>query len=155
MGPASEFSEGSSPEPTYFGAVIQCDPHYQDWGDVTLLHVTGPAILPDSTYDIQFVNEGFDNAYEGNLTFPLTVMTGTWGDIIEPFIRPGLSQPDIADVLSIVDKWLGVVDPIKARAQLQPNIPNQSIAVGIADVLADIDAWLGALYPFDGPSACP
>jgi len=57
--------------------------------------------------------------------------------------------------LLLVDKWLGKVDPIKARAQLRPNVPDPAQVVGIAGILLDVDTWLDIPYPFDGPTTCP
>lgn len=121
-----------------------------DWSAITELHVYGAEVVPDSTYQVFGLSEFCLS------TNSLEVTTGTWGDVVDPFSTPGgPTQPTIADVLALVDKWLGGSDPKKAIAQLQPQIPDPSLSVGIADVLRDVDAWLGSAYQFAVPDACP
>lgn len=87
---------------------------------------------------------------------PLQIFTGQWCDVAPPYSTPfGSSQPDIADVLAVTGKWLGSVEPGKVFAQLQPNVPDPSLSVGISDVLVAVDAWLGSAYPYTGPTSCP
>ena len=155
VGPPVEYQEGSTPTPTFLGAPLQCTPHYQDWTGVELMHVYGDAVVPSSDYQIQTILEECDINNELSFSSVLPVSTGKWGDIITPFEGEGSTQPSIPDILSLVDKWLGNVEPIKARTQLRPNIPDPTQNVGIAEVLLGVDAWLGVLYPFDGPSVCP
>lgn len=156
VGPPQEFPEGSNPEPTFMAAQLQCEPHYQDWGVVGMLHVYGEEVVPNSLYDVQVINEACSVTNEANYSSPLVVHTSRLGDVVEPFNPPtDTQQPTIADVLALVDKWLGAEGLVKARAQLQPEFLNPSLSVGIADILIGVDSWLGAAYPFDGPSECP
>lgn len=152
------YPEATKGEPSFTAAKLQCEPLFRDWGDIDLLYVYGDDIIPSSIYDVQLIHQScikFNN--EAHFTEILSIPTGLWGDIVTPFIHdPNITfQPDIKDVLAVVDKFLGVLDPIKARSQIQPNIPDPTLGVGIADILNVVDAWLGTSYPFAGPSSCP
>ena len=82
--------------------------------------------------------------------------TAKWGDIVEPFADEGEAQPDFTDIVAIVDKFQALATaPRKARAQLQPNVPDPSRAIDFGDIAAVVDAFTGEAYPFDGPTACP
>jgi len=155
VGPPDEYQEGALPEPTFMSATLQCEPFYHDWGSIELLHITGIAVVPRSLYEIQFIMEGANINNIESYTPTLTVLTGKWGDVSEPFSSPENIQPSINDVLSIVRKWKGQFDPIKSQSQLQPNILDPSVGVNISDVLIDVKAWKGFPYPYDGPSECP
>lgn len=158
VGPPDVYPEGGNKELTFTASHLQCDPFFMDWSSIDLLHVLGAEILPSSMYDVQLIHESCSNLFsESNYTLPLTIETSKWGDIRSPFITDlnVTSQPDIQDILSIVDKFLGNLNPIKPRSQLQPNVPMPGTSVSIAGVLRCVDAWLGVVYPFEGPSDCP
>ncbi len=156
VGQPQEYCEGGACTTMFWGAALQCDPVDIVWNDLTnwpplndTLYVYGADVVPSSLYEVQTIV----NLYPSSI---ITVETALWGDVVAPFNPPSISsQPNLADVLAIADKWLGAVDPIKSRAQLQGNVfdPNQS--VGIADVLKCVDAWLGVAYPFNDPQTCP
>ena len=55
VGPSDEYPEGANPTPTFTAAQLQCEPHFQDWGTIELLHVYGAEILPSSVYDDQTI----------------------------------------------------------------------------------------------------
>ena len=87
----------------------------------------------------------------------LLITTAKWGDIVGPFSEEGgPKQPDFLDIGSLVAKFQAKHDaPIKARAQLQPNIPDPTQRVDFKDIAAGVDAFLGKPYPFAGPQPCP
>lgn len=158
VGEPISYPEATEGEPSFTAAKLQCEPFFRDWGDIDILYVYGDDIVPSSMYDIQLIHESCINANnESQYTEILSIPTAKWGDIVTPFIHdPNITfQPDITDVLAVVDKFLGVLNPIKARSQVQPNIPDPTLGVGIADILNVVDAWLGTSYPFAGPSSCP
>ncbi len=75
-----------------------------------------------------------------------------------PYQTPGppLTQPNAIDLAQVVNKFGGKVDaPVKARAQLQPNVPELNTDVNALDMVAVMDAILGKAYPFPGPCPCP
>lgn len=157
VGPPMVFIEADGSISTFMGAVLQCEPFYTNWGDIDLLHVYGSEIIPSSKYEVQMLHEHCVDlsdqlSYSGILTIP----TAKWGDVIEPFFSDSqnTSQPDIDDVLAEVDKFLGFLDPLKSRSQLEPNIPDPTQNVSINSILQSVNAWLGSQYPFSGPLAC-
>ena len=64
--------------------------------------------------------------------------------------------PDFVDISSLVSKFQGEAGaPIKARAQLQPNLVNPANSVSFADIGHAVSSFQGVPYPFAGPSECP
>jgi len=149
-----EQSLPNSPNPALRGAPLQCTatPNAQVWtGGV--LHLYGAAIVPGSTYNVRMCDVGGSNCSD-----PLLVATAKWGDVVRPF--GGQSQPNFADVSSIVDKFRNLssapdiprVDLIGNGNQGQPDTPNQ--AANFADISADVDAFRGFAYGYAVPP-CP
>jgi len=155
VGPPELFQDGAAPEPVFYASALQCTPHYRVWDDIDLLHVYGTAIVPDSMYETQVIAKGCNTNTSLNYSTSLEIKTGKWGDIIPPYATPELPQPNIDDVLGLVGKWLGQVNPSKVLGQLQPSLPNPNQDISIDDVLIDVGAWLSSPYPFEGPSHCP
>jgi len=154
VGPPDQYQESALAEPKFWGASLQCEPFYFDWGPIDVLHVYGDAVVPNSLYTVQVIELGCaiyeENQYSGGVSVP----TGKWGDVIEPFSGTGSIEPSINDVLAVVKKWKGHLLPIKASAQLQLDILDPSKGVNIKDVLLAVDGWKGKPYPYDGPSSC-
>ena len=72
------------------------------------------------------------------------------------FVNDAGTQLDFTDIASVVDKFTASpTAPIKARAQLQPNVPDPTKPVDFSDIASVVDAFTGADYPFAGPTACP
>lgn len=158
VGPPIEHPQTSAPTPTYFAAQLQCEPYFADWSAFDEISIYGDAIVPDSTYAIQAVDQSFEGALdnESSYSFALAMRTAAHGDVVAPF-DPGalVGQPDINDILAIVDQFLGSATPPKASAQMFGNVPNPALEVDLNDILLCIDAFLGLPYPYEGPSACP
>lgn len=153
-GPPQTYTESPGSTETFVASRLQCNPHYMDWGDIDLLNVYGTGILPSSTYRVQmFHQECSDFCIDPP---SLTVKTSRWADVVEPFSPPitYADQPDISDVLVVVNKWLGSPLPIKTRTQFSPNVVNPANPVSIDDVLFCVNSWLTAPYPFSGPESC-
>lgn len=139
----------------FWAAPLQCTPHFQDWSGVTDLHVYGAEVVPLSTYDVQAVHEYCDAVLnlESSYSAPLTVQTAKWGDVIAPH---GTGQPNFGDINALVEKFKALPTSIhKARAQLQPNIPNPQNPINFSDISADVEAFKGRPYPYAGPGICP
>ena len=84
------------------------------------------------------------------------VTTGKWGDVVPPFAGGPAPQPDFGDIASLIDKFQAMPgSPIKARAQLQPNVPDPSQPIDFRDIADGISAFTGGLYPYDVPAMCP
>jgi hypothetical protein len=128
-----------------------------DWSTVGLLHAFGPEVVPGSVYDIQVIHETGAGSLEDEDRYsePLQVPTNTWGDVVEPFAGGPSTQPDFLDITAIVSKFKAEPDaPIKARAQMQPNVPNPLLPVDFVDISIVVDAFKGEPYPLAGPSDC-
>jgi len=149
-----EQSIPNSPGTPLRGAPLQCTttPNFQIWTS-GVLHLWGSAIIPGSTYAVSMC-DSFGNCS----VIPLVVATGKWGDVVRPF--GGASQPNFADINSIVQKFSNIASaPITPRVDLvghgnpgTPNTPNQS--ANFADISADVSAFSGSGYPYTVP-ACP
>lgn len=156
LGPTSSSPEGGGP--TFLASALQCQPFFADWGALGVVHVYGAEIMPESSYTVQNIHQNCSAELlnEGNYSLPLNVATGKWGDVVAPFASGSGAQPNFQDVSAIVAKFQGVPSaPIKARAQLQPNVPNPSAPVAFLDVSMAVSAFQGTLYPFSGPVSCP
>lgn len=155
VGPPQSYDEAAGSSETFMAATLQCDPHFRDWSTVGLVHIYGSEIVPSATYIVQAV--ACDTGDEGNFSAELTVTTAKWADVVEPFSPPSPTvQPDLADVSAIVDKFRSLPgSPIKARAQLHPNVPNPGASIDFSDISDCVDAFRGAAYPYAGPSNCP
>lgn len=156
VGPPAEYPEGALAVPTFWGAELQCAPHFQDWAAVDVLHIYGAAVVPLSEYSVAMVSDCCVNVDDpACLSDELDVETMKWGDVLPPFSGGLFAQPDVSDILAVVDKFLGTTSLRKADTQQQPNVPDPTIKVDLDDILAVVDSFLGAPYPYAGPSACP
>ncbi|MBI1826868.1 MAG: hypothetical protein HY287_15340 [Planctomycetes bacterium] len=160
VGPINDCQESETPHTTFKCAQLQCGPYYQDVNGTLQgapLRITGSEIIPSSHYSIQAIVLGADAAVEASYTPALVLNTQRWGDVASPFQQPfpaPLTQPNIADVAAIVDKFKSVSGAIiVARADLNPALPNAS--VNIADVASDVDAFKNLRYPFPISQICP
>ena len=162
VGPPTRYVESESSGVPFYASPLQCAPYYQDWSTIGLLHVTGSAIVPSSTYDV----ENLAGSCAGNeascaaVSAPLQINTTRWGDIVEPYnpTDPS-SQPNFADIGALVNKFKSALGaPIKARALLASVDINGVIDitpdVGFTHISACVDAFKGLPYPYTIAS-CP
>ncbi len=149
VGPPVEYIESQANPTVFLAATLQCQPYYSDWSTVGLLHVTGDAVVPSSIYDIQAVPAGCNTSDEANYSAALRVNTSRWGDVETPFNPPSAStQPDIADVAAMVNKFKSVSGaPIKARVLLTGPVPNAGPDIGFDQIASCVDAFKGGGYP--------
>jgi hypothetical protein len=158
VGPPAGYVESVASGIPFMASMLQCTPHYQDWGTVGILHVTGSAVVPSSTFEVENVGAMCAGAEAScaAVSSPLAVATRRWGDVEEPFNPPSASaQPDLADVSALVNKFRGAIgSPIKAQAILAPNdvfgnIEPASLAVdfGFTHISVCVDAFRGGPYP--------
>lgn len=149
--------EAQNPDDTFDVSLLQCTPHFQDWSAFDLLDVYGPNVVPGSAYEVELVPDCCADPFDrtcGSATL-LIPTAEQWADVVAPFQDSGSNQPDINDILAIIDKLLGQNPPLKVEAQLQPAALNPDDTIKIADVLDCIDAFLGAGYPYNAPAPCP
>lgn len=158
-GPPEQFCEGGVCSTMFWGSQLQSTPHWMDWTTVGVVQLYGEEIISDSRYAIQMIGKLCEASINNEASYStpaLMIDSAKWGDVVTPLYPYTLAtQPTVADVLSIVDKWLGTLEPLKARSQLQPAILNPTLGVGIADVLRAVDAWLGSPYPFSVTTCRP
>jgi len=162
VGPPATYPEEDSSDSTrtFTGAMLQCEPFFQDWGSVELLHVFGGDIVPHSVYDVAALSSECAASLDDPAAYsaPLVVVTGVWGDVAPLFDGddPGAPQPDFNDISSVVRKFLASPDaPIKASAQLQPDVVSPNHQVNFKDIADDVSAFVGDPYPYFGPCTCP
>ena len=158
-GVPEQVCEGGACNTVFWASKLQSTPHFMDWTIVGTVQIYGEEIVSDSRYIIQAVDIYFADELtnEDNFSTPgLIVDTAKWGDVVIPLSGfTSAAQPAISDVLKLVDKWLGNLEPRKSRSQLQPAVINPASSVGIADVLKGVDAWLGTPYPFSITTCTP
>jgi len=162
LGPPFEAPEENSAQPglTFTAAPLQCTPHFRDWSTLGVISVYGAEIVPGSTYDVQRADIACpDVADESCFATAVELVTGRFGDNVELFAGPGNPpQPDFTDIASVVLKFLAEPDaPIKALAQLQPNVVFPTRAIDFKDIATAVNAFLGTPYAslYSGPCVCP
>lgn len=168
VGPPKSYNESTEAGASFRASFLQCTPHYQEWGTVGLLHVTGSAIVPSSVYAAEMLANacaGVETTPQcssgGSLvSTPLQIGTTRWGDVETPYNPPSATiQPDLADVSALVNKFRNAPGaPIKARALLigidaagTVDIATEFSFIHIAGCL---DAFRGRPYPHT-IQACP
>jgi hypothetical protein len=168
VGPPSQYVESGSDPTQFMASNLQCDPYYQDWSTVGLLAVTGEAIVPSSSYDVEnlaFACLGLETTAPclsggANVSAALTIKTARSGDVVAAFQDPNLaaSQPDFDDIGALVNKFKSLLGaPIKAHAKLYGvvarGLMDLSPDVGFDDISLDVDAFKGVPYPYK-PGKC-
>jgi hypothetical protein len=168
VGPPSQYVESGSDPTQFMASNLQCDPYYQDWSTVGLLAVTGEAIVPSSSYDVEnlaFACLGLETTAPclsggANVSAALTIKTARSGDVVAAFQDPNLaaSQPDFDDIGALVNKFKSLLGaPIKAHAKLYGvdarGLMDLSPDVGFDDISLDVDAFKGKPYPYK-PGKC-
>ncbi len=162
VGPPTQYVESASSGTPFYASQLQCDPYYQDWSTVGLLHLFGSAIVPSSVYEVENLAASCqgDEAGCAAVSAPLSIVTTRWGDVVEPFNPPSTtSQPDFADIGALVNKFKSAAGaPIKARALLAGTNANGDIDptpdLGFTHISACVDAFKGLPYPYTIAS-CP
>jgi hypothetical protein len=155
---AQDFPLGAS----YQAARLQCSPFYTDWVAVTATNpitVVGAEIMPSSTYSVQAYgasclgNEGTCT----NVSAAVTMYTRRSSDVAAVYNPPGTTtQPDAIDVTEVLNKFTNKpMAPVKARAQVQPNLLELNGDINGLDIVAVVDGVKGFAYPYGGPCPCP
>lgn len=158
VGPPKQFLESTASGVPFWESTLQCAPYYQDWGTISLLHVTGSAIVPSSIYDVEALASDCAGSEDtcALVSVPVTIGTTRWGDVELPYNPPvGTTQPDLSDISALVNKFKDAPGaPIKARAILAPrnafgDIPDAAVAVNFSftDIASCVNAFRGVPYP--------
>ncbi len=167
VGPPTEFTELSGrrlaseapTSPRFWGAELQCTPHYDDWTQYPTVHVYSGSIVPSGQYAIQAIADGCSITAEGAFSDALNLFSSRWGDAVGTFDivaqawRPADGAVNItSDVTAVLAKFANrSTAPSKPRSDLEPDEPDQLI--NISDVTRDLDAFRNLPYPFAGPPA--
>lgn len=165
-GPPQLFVESATSETPLWVSFAQCTPHYQDWSTVGTLHVTGPMIMPSSTYTVDHLGSACMGSEQTCTAFSPgpEIRTTRWGDVATPFNPPSSTvQPDVADIGALVDKFRNAPGAIgKARALLA-GVPGNawgeitaevlSVDFGFSHISACVDAFRGSPYIYK-PGKC-
>ncbi len=189
VGPPAVFLESVSTGIRFVASQLQCAPYYRDWSSFsscsltpticttnadcpmggtcsvaldTLLHVTGSAITPSSTFEVQVLGSICAGVEENcdDVSDPLEMKTTRWGDVETPFNPPSTTtQPDLQDVSSLVNKFKSAPGaPIKARSLLAGDDTfgtiNMTNDLSFIHIAACVDAFKGKPYPHD-IATCP
>ncbi len=165
VGPPVQYRESTSDATTFMTASLQCQPYYQDWGTVGLLHVTGSGIVPSSTYDVRALDISCQGSEENCLVVSCStqIKTSRWGDVASPFNPPGTTvQPNFGDVAALIDKFKSVPGALsKVRAFLVGDDAFGSFSTStmildfdFSHIAISLDAFKGKNYPHT-IQACP
>jgi hypothetical protein len=146
---------------TFTAAGIQCDIYVHDWSSEGIISAYGAEFMPSSTYEVErALASCFEfETNEECWSTPLTITTGKFADIVEPF-HPVEQQPDFRDIAAGIAKFLGEpIAPLKSVAQLQPNVVFPDRPVDFRDISVIVQAFLGSSYVdmtfTNGTCACP
>lgn len=136
---------------------LACGPVFRDWSDVTELHVTGSAILPNSVYLLEATPLSAFGTYSSMMTL-FTVEV--WGDVVGPFVDGAWSRPD--GLVTINDDTTAVSDkfgsdptaPSLVICDVGPNVPDMDVNTFDVVTVTDSANDPNHTYPFSGPSSC-
>lgn len=144
--------------PSFTAAVLQCTPHYMDWGAVGTVHLYGEEIVPDgAVYTVQAIHQDCDETDELHYSDPVDIITAKWGDVVGMYTcgcpdfdcwdKPDGNVDMVTDLVAMIDKFGNISGaPLKSRTDLEylilDLIINISDAVLVADAFADED------YPY-------
>ena len=162
VGPPSTYLESASSGIPFNASFAQCTPHYQDWSTVGLLHVTGSAIAPSSTYHVEHLAGGCMGVEDSaacssggiSVSAQTEIKTTRWGDVETPYNPPSTTaQPDVGDISALVKKFGSLAGgPIKARALIFGGDAFGNITInvdlGFGHIAGCVDAFRGGPYPF-------
>jgi hypothetical protein len=159
VGPPFLFPIRQAPPAVAWAARLQCEPYYQDWSALGVVHVFGREVMPSSTYSISGIAEGCDIQNPESYSTPLIATTARWGDIVPPYQDPGASnptQPNVLDIAAVADAIKQVTsEPPKTWGQLRPSMVDPLSMINALDIAAAADAVKGRRYPFDDATGCP
>ncbi|MDO8629053.1 MAG: hypothetical protein Q7R41_01045, partial [Phycisphaerales bacterium] len=84
VGPPASYTESNSDTTTFMASMLQCTPYYQDWSTISLLHIGGEAILPNSSYDVEILDVSCMNIEDTctAVSAPLTSLTAGSGNVV-------------------------------------------------------------------------
>jgi len=161
VGPPVQYVESASSGTPLYASQLQCTPHYQNWSTIGLLHVTGEAIVPSSSYEVQSLAAscaGIESSCAA-VSPAININTTRWGDVETPYTPPVTDpQPDTSDISALVNKFKSALGaPIKARALLAGSNNRGTVEIApdlsFTHISLCVDAFKGLPYPYK-PGKC-
>jgi hypothetical protein len=161
VGEPQSYTESNSDTTTFMASMLQCTPYYQDWSTISLLHIGGEAILPNSSYDVEILDVSCMNIEDTctAVSAPLTSLTAGSGNVVlAPLTDTWSKVGNFNDIGALVAKYqsnLGA--PIKARSKIgttdKRGLIKMAPPVGFTDIPVAVDAYRGKPYPYK-PGKC-
>lgn len=149
---------------------LSCQPEYRGWAmDLSqttsppspagLIHVTGQAVVPSSTYHVSHLAAACGPAPGANLcataSAPLAVATSRWGDQGSGGGGPPDGSANVVDIGLVVDNVKGLATSLpEHRAWLKNPTNIAGVSVNVVDIGLAVDAVKGLAYPY-GIVGCP
>lgn len=136
--------------PDFFQAsLLACNPQFVDWSMYNdMVYAYGIEVLPGSLYEVHAVHESCADLNDPECYSAAQILpTAKWADVIHPYTSIETSQPDISDVLALVQRWLSAPNLLKVQAQLCETFIDPRNGITIDDVLYAVGAWLGSPFP--------
>jgi len=155
-------SADPTPEPAFWAASLQCDPHFTDWSIYEAIHVYHSSVVPDGSYNVQLVEEGCGMS-EVDFSVPLSIITSSSGDVVGDCGVTPCSAPqgvvDFVEIAADVDKFRNLPSaPMKSRADIinsSTGIPAPDQKVDFVDISCVVDAFRSAPCALPGPPVDP
>ena len=148
--------------PTFRTAELESFPILFDAGGTTgPLHVYGIEVVPGGEYEFQAFDATCGMMSSESSAPIINVRTANeWGDVVGFLVDGIWTEPNedvsiVTDCISVINKFSDLPNaPLKSRADLEPDPPDQLI--NITDVLFCVKGFQGLGYPFGGPQPpCP
>lgn len=168
-------------------SMLSCAPVFVDWTEITgscspppsrcfssdnllekcsiddecvpaVVYLFHEGVIPDAEYELQVLDSSCDPAIESNYSFPVTMKTSKWGDLVGDCSTKPCGESngsvDIIDIVATLLAFSGVADSmIRARADLEPACLD--LVINITDALRAVGAFQGLPYPFEPSTANP
>lgn len=154
VGAPTRYVESRAGGIPWYASRLQCEPYYHDWSTVGLLHVTGEAVVPSSTYEIEIISRNcLHNEIDcTDVSYPLFLETSRWGDVVNTGGSQSQSQTDFDDISALMNKFrdapgapnkpMGLLAGINDWGTLDPKPELNYTHISVA-----VDAFRGAPYP--------
>ncbi len=160
VGAPTRYVESRSGGIPFHAATLQCEPYYHEWSTIGLLHVTGEAIVPSSTYEVRIVAGSCRGSEDDcvDVSLPLVVQTSRWGDVLHSQKSDADGQTDFNDISALVSKFRALPDSLdKTIVLLSGENSRGSIdpapELDFTHISIVVDAFRGLPYPYK-PGKC-
>lgn len=148
----------------YRCGTLGCEPEYRDWATdlavatnpvqpAGLIHVTGTAVVPSSTYEVSQIDESCGTGPDADActeaSAALWVSTSRWADVAGSGGGPPDGIQNVIDCGSVVDTTKGVPTSVPERRAWLKNPPNASAhPINVIDCGLVLDSVKNFPYPY-------